>query len=165
MPTPGPLPYVPPQDTFIPGGVLPWTFQELDMMRTYMMVPKLFATPGALLEGIFSSINGMITDPLDLGFTQFAIRQVLYNLNLLELNLSILENVPIMSTVEIEGKISLDPQATAFMYRYIDGPALINQLSSRLAFQPDHNYFAPVELVPTSNNIAYRYPKTGSRAR
>lgn len=160
MATTGPLPYVPPQTTFVPGATPPWTFQELDMMRTYMMTPKLFATPGALLEGIFSSINGMITDPLDMGWTQFVIRQVLYNLNQLETQIALLEIAPYLASVEIQGKIVIDPIATLFVLRYVEGPALIQQLSSRLAYQPDRNYFSPVDLVPTSTNIAFRYPKT-----
>lgn len=159
MPFTGPIPYTPPQTTFVPGGSPPFTFQELDMMRTYMMTPKTFATPGAMLEGIFTAINGFNNDPQDMGWTQFAIRQVLYNLTQLEFQLSILENVPVMSTVQINGKIEVDPQGTAFIYRYIDGPALIAQLASRLAYFPDQNYFAPVKLTRTSDHIAYRRPK------
>ena len=157
---PGPIPYYPPQKVFTPGTSPPFTYQELDMIRTYMMTPKLFATPGALLEGVFSSINGMITDPLDMGWTQFAIRQVLYNLNQLETQIALLESAPLFGTVKIEDKIVVDPVVTLFTYRYVEGPALINQLASRLAYQPDQNYFAPVALVPAGTNIAYKYPKT-----
>jgi hypothetical protein len=160
MPVAAPIPYTPPQSTFIPGGVVPWTYQELDLMRTYMMTPKLFATPGALLEGIFSSINGMNTDPLDMGWTQFAIRQVLFNLVQLETQLAYLQNAPIMGALKIEGKIVTDPVGTAFMYRYVDGPALINQLASRLAYFPDRDYFTGAKLSPSGTNIAFRYPKT-----
>jgi hypothetical protein len=156
MPTVGPIPYTPPQSTFVPGTSPNFSFQELDLMRTYMLMPKLFATPGALLEGVFSSINGLNSDPLDMGYTQFAIRQVLFNLVQLETQLAYLEAAPIMGTVEIEGKIITDPQGTAFMYRYVDGPALINQLASRLAFPPAGNYFAPVETAPGNSMGSYR---------
>jgi len=156
----GPIPYVPPQSTFVPGGSLPWTPQELDMMRTYMMMPKVFATPGALIEGIFSSIQGMNTDASDLGWTQFVIRQVLFNLNFIETQIAILENAPLLGTVEIEGKIVTDPQGTLFILREFEGPALINQLASRLAFMPDTNYFSPVKLMPTGSGLAYRRPLT-----
>lgn len=156
MPSVGPVPYLPPSSVFTPGVGTIFSYQELDMMRTYMLMPKLFATPGAMLEGVFSSINGLITDPLDMGYTQFAIRQLLYSLNQLEFQIVYLENAPILSTVEVMGKVITDPIGALFTYRYIDGPALINQLSSRLAFPPAGNYFAPAEINAGNSMAGYR---------
>lgn len=156
----GPIPYqIPNGGVFVPSVGPVFTPQELDLLRTYMMVPKVFATPNSLLEGIFLGINNLVNDPIDLGWTQYAIRQVLFNLTQLEANLAILDNTPIMSTININGKVMVDPQGTAFMYRYIEGPALISRLSSRLAFFPDKNYFAPAKLTPTADHISYRRPK------
>jgi hypothetical protein len=143
----------------VPGAEPPFSFQELDMMRTFMLMPKLFSTPGALIEGVFSSLNGLVTNPTDMGFTLFAIRQVLYNLNQLEFQLAYLDHAPLMGTVKIEGKIVTDPVATAFMFRYVDGPALITQLASRLAFTPIGNYFAPSQVDTSGKALSYARPR------
>jgi len=143
----------------IPTIGTPFTPQEKDLCRTYMLVPRAFATPHALLEGIFEAIDGMINNPDDMGQTQQSIRYVLYRLVSIENRIEQYENLTLSS--EVEGEVQIDAIRSLAMDREVNGPALLTQLASRLAFNPDGNYFDPVVTMPTGGgHVAYRIPRS-----
>lgn len=138
----------------------PFTPQEKDLMRTYMMVPKVFSTPGALLEGIFDAIDGLYNTD-DAGATQAAIRTTLTNLQALEAQIATLQLL--LLATDVENEVKLNASNALAVIRYQEGPALINQLASRLAFVPDRNYFEPTPVLGvgqlTTSYRRYLVPK------
>ena len=141
----------------------PFTPAERDYMRTLMLVPMPFSTPGALLEGIFDGINGMYDNPFDQGATQAAIRVVLSKLAALEAQIATYENL--LLATEVTDEVKFDAGRALAILRYMEGPALLTGLSSRLAFNPDGNYFSPVRLanqVQYGGHRNYKVPRTAS---
>jgi hypothetical protein len=137
----------------------PFTPQERDQIRTYLMVPLVFSTPGALLEGVMDGINGLYNTS-DAGATQAAIRVVLAKLTALEAQIAV--NEQLMLASEVVDEVKIDAARVLAILRYMEGPALISQLAQRCAFNPDANYFAPVRMaqnVTYGGHRNYKHPR------
>jgi hypothetical protein len=130
----------------------PFTNSERDYLRTLMGYPILFSSSNAVFENIMNSINGLYA--LDGGATQAAIRNVMSEIEALELQLQTLSNL--MLATEVEQKVKIDAIRNDLYLRNVVGPALINQLSVRFSMYPAISYFSPVKISPAGDAIVHR---------
>lgn len=128
----------------MPTNPNPFTGAERDYLRALFGSSKLFSSSNSQFENILFSIDGLYSDPTDMGATQAAIRVSMSKLQAIEVQLTNLTNLMLSS--EVEGKIKVDAIKNDYYLRFVAGPALITQIANRISFLPLIPYFSPPEI-------------------
>jgi hypothetical protein len=129
----------------------PFTPQERDYLRALFGSSKLFTSSNSQFENIMNSIDGLYSDPTDMGATQAAIRVTLGKLENVETQLTNLTNLMLSS--EVEGKIKVNAIKNDYYLRFVVGPALITQIANRISFPPLIPYFSPADISSAGASV------------
>jgi hypothetical protein len=128
---------------FEPAGYSPWTPIERAQIRDYMCIPLLNASANSEMENVLNTMNGLYTNPFDLGATQARIRfwmsQVVQN----DIKIKSYTNLLGASEVEDEVKINYN-KAIEDLKDF--GRMLIGRISRQIGLLPRDDYYegAPI---------------------
>jgi hypothetical protein len=129
----------------------PFTPSERDYLRALFGSSKLFTSSNTQFENILNSIDGLYSDPTDMGATQAAIRVTLGKLEALEVQLTNLTNL--MLGYEVGDSIKVNAIKNDYYLRFIVGPGLITQIANRISFPPLIPYFSPAEISSAGASV------------
>ena len=129
----------------------PWTPSERDYLRALFGSSKLFTSSNTQFENILNSIDGLYSDPTDMGATQAAIRVTLGKLQAMEVQLNNLTNLMLAS--EVEGKVKFSAIKNDYYLRFVVGPSLITQIANRISFPPLIPYFSPADISSAGASV------------
>lgn len=132
----------------------PFTPAERDYLRALFGSSKLFTSSNTQFENILNSIDGLYSDPTDLGATQAAIRVTLGKITNVETQLTNLTNL--MLGTEVDGEVKVNAIKNDYYLRFVVGPALITQIANRISFPPLIAYFNPADTSDGGKAVVHR---------
>ena len=135
----------------MPLNPTPFTPSERDYLRALFGSSKLFTSSNTQFENILNSIDGLYSDPTDMGATQAAIRVTLGKLENLETQLTNLSNL--MLATEVDNEVKVNAIKNDYYLRFVVGPALITQIANRISFPPLIPYFSPAEVSSAGASV------------
>jgi len=125
----------------------PLTQFERQHIRTFMGFPRIVGS-NPEFDSILDAVNDTV--PIDGGACIIQVRYILSRLIDLDQNIKQFTNIPITMSKKI------DFARQEVMWRYVTGPALVQELSIIMSFPVPSNYFAPAQTVGYSDG-AQRY--------
>lgn len=121
----------------------PLTSQERQLIRTFMGFPRIVGS-NPEFDSILDAVNGTVSQ--DGGACIIQVRYILLNLVNLDVRIKQFTSVPITMSKNV------DFARQEILWRYVTGPALVQELSIIMSFPVPANYFASAPTVGYGDN-------------